>query len=70
MVFVYVYVYMYVYMHICKCIERYYTPYQVYHGHPSMRAGVLVCQKKCAKGHLDYELKESFTSSSGTVPSL
>lgn len=35
----------------------------VYHGHPSMRAGVLVCEKKCQKGHLDYSLKESFTSS-------
>ena len=22
----------------------------VYHGHPSMRAGVLVCEKKCQKG--------------------
>jgi hypothetical protein len=34
-----------------------------YYGHPSMRAGILVCQKDCQKGHLDYQLKESFTSS-------
>jgi len=35
----------------------------VYHGHPSMRAGVLVCEKECKKGHVDYQFKESLTSS-------
>ena len=29
-----------------------------------MRAGALVCQKDCIKGHLDYEFKESLSSSS------
>ena len=42
----------------------------VYHGHPSMRAGVLLCEKKCQKGHLDYNMKALQLTSASDGPML
>jgi hypothetical protein len=45
---------------------RYVRIYPVYYyGHPSMRAGVLMCETKCANGYLDYKFEGELTSSSG-----
>lgn len=38
---------------------------QTYVGWPSIRAGVLVCEKECDGGKLDYKFDESFTSETG-----
>ena len=33
-----------------------------YHGHPSMRAGVMLCERPCIKGELDYKFQSSLLS--------
>eukprot|EP00960_Hanusia_phi_P074325 768213-Hanusia_phi.AAC.3 len=36
-----------------------------YYSHPAMRAGLLICERKCEDGKLDYGFQQSLTSSTG-----